>query len=377
MNKAIYAFSGDPITFGHVDVIERASKIFDEVIAVIGVNPIKKYLFAMDERTTLAKDALRHLPNVSVTSFKGLLTDFAYENDLHVIIRGLRNVEDFSFELMLHQVGETQVHGIETFLMPCKQKLAHVSSSAVKALQLEQGLIHEFVPLNVKQKLEDRISGQLVIGVTGEVGTGKSHLIKKLLAKAAQQNVPAHGVDLDKLAHGVLEHSTEPLYVNFRKKLIADFGSDIASQNGFIDPKMLGEKIFGNDDMLQHFNQMIYAPLVLQLRKEIYHKRGLILLESAMLAETNSLFYCNNHVIITNCDRETQLNRLQTRGYSEEKIKHLLAAQFGFEEKISAIETRIAKDGFGRLYKATGNENDAERIFESISHMLPSITTAQ
>ena len=376
MSKAIYAFSGDPITFGHIDIIERASKIFDEVIAAIGVNPGKQYLFGTNERVELASDAVKHLANVTVTSFTGLLADFAYENDVHVIIRGLRNSEDFNFELMLHQIGETQAQGIETFLMPCRQQLAHVSSGAVKALQLEQGLIYEYVPLNVKQKLENRISGQLVIGVTGEAGSGKSYLVNKLLELAAREDVKAFTVDLDKLAHGILERSTEPVYVNFRKKLVAHFGEEISSENGFINSRLLGQKIFSNATWLQQFNQMIYAPLVLQLRKEIYHKRGLILLESALLAETNSLFYCNNHVIAVSSPRAIQIDRLKARGYSEEKISHLLDAQFNFEQKVEAIENRITNDGFGKLYIANSYENDAEQIFKRISALLPALASA-
>ena len=377
MSKVIYAFSGDPITFGHVDIIKRAAKVFDEVIACIGINPTKKYLFSVDERVGMARDAVKHLNNVSVTSFNGLTVDFAYENDIHVIIRGLRNSEDFNFELMLHQLCATQIQGIETFLIPCRQNLAHISSSSVKALQLEQGLIHEFVPLNVKQKLEERVSGQLIIGVTGEVGSGKSFLTKQLLEIAMERKVNAHAVDLDKLAHEILEQSTEPVYQSFRKKLIEKFGSGIETDGDFINRQKLGEKIFANADLLQQFNEMIYQPLFMRLRKEIYHKRGLILLESALLTETNSMFYCNNHVIITNCERNKQIQRLKTRGYTDEKITNLLNAQFNFSQKASAVESQIKKDGFGKLYIAQNEETDAEEIFQNISCMLPALAGAR
>src|SRR6476659_3693204 len=123
MRKAIYAFSGDPITFGHLDIIERAAKVFDELVVAIGVNPAKKYLFTLEERTALAKKATCHIPNIKVVYFKGLLVDYAYENNIQTIIRGLRNSEDFNFELMFHQVGESQKVNIDTFFIPSRQEL--------------------------------------------------------------------------------------------------------------------------------------------------------------------------------------------------------------------------------------------------------------
>ncbi|MDB5281494.1 MAG: Multifunctional fusion protein [Bacteroidota bacterium] len=376
MKKAIYAFSGDPITIGHMDLIERASKVFDEVIAAIGANPGKQYIFGLDERVKLAQDALAHLPNVSVTSFTGLLADFAYENDVRVIIRGLRNSEDFNFELMLHQLGESQVEGIETFLLPCKQQLAHISSSAAKALQLEQGLIHEFVPMNVKQKLEERISGQLIIGVTGEAASGKSEMVKKILAIAEREGAKAFSVDFDKLGHRILERSTEAVYRNFRARLITQFGDEIRTGDDFIDSKKLGEKIFAEENVLQEFNKLIYPPLLLLLRKELYHKRGLILIESSLLAETNSLFYCNNHVIVTKCTRNKQLERLKARSYSDEKISQRLRAQFSFDKKVETIQAQIKKDRFGRLIVSENAEEEAETIFKSLQPLLPAMAVA-
>ncbi len=376
MSKAIYAFSADPITLGHIDIIERAAKVFDEVVAAIGVNPVKNYLFNTSERVAMAQQALKYIKNVSVTGFTGLLTDFAYENDIPVIIRGLRNSEHINIELMLHQLSETQVAGIETFLIPCQQQLAHISSSAVKALQLEQGLIHEFVPLNVKQCLEERISGQLIIGVTGGPGTGKSYLIKQLLHLAGQHDIKAYSIDVDKLGHEILERSTEPAYAAFRKKLIEKLGAEIELPGGFIDSHKLGLKIFGNATLLEQFNQMIYKPLVVRLRKELYHKRGLILLESALLAETNSLFYCNNHVIVTSCKPGEQNKRLQSRGYSPEKITRLLAAQFNHKQKVNFIEKRIAIDGFGKVFFDFNAKTDAAEIFHKISLMIPTLSVA-
>lgn len=159
MKRAIYAASLDPITFGHIDIIERAVQMFDELVVAIGANPDKKYMFSLEERVDMARYSLAHIHNVRVTSFSGLLVDFAYEQRADAIVKGVRDVKDFSYEQLLHQVGVSQKLGIETILLFARKDLEHVSSSVVKAIQKEQGFIHEYVPLCVKQRLEERMSG--------------------------------------------------------------------------------------------------------------------------------------------------------------------------------------------------------------------------
>ena len=255
--KAIYAFSGDPITYGHIHIIERAAKIFNELIVGIGINPAKKYLFTLDERLDLASKALAKYGNVKVAAFQGLLVDFAFENDIPVIIRGLRNSEDFNMEIMLHQIGESQKCNIETIFFPSSQNMGHISSGATKALQLEQGFVFEYVPLNVKQKLEEKLSGQYIIGITGEIGAGKSFVSNKLATIAEKFGVPFHVVDLDKIAHQILESLTQPLYKELRATLIKTFGEMIKNEDGYIDRKRLGKILFNSTEKLQQFNELI------------------------------------------------------------------------------------------------------------------------
>ena len=188
--KAMYAFSGDPITYGHIDIIARASSAFDHVVAGIGANPDKKYMFNLEERTEMAKRSLTRFKNVEVASFQGLLVDYAYEQGIEVIVKGVRNAADFDYENVLHEVGVSQKLGIDTHILFARPELAHVSSSAVKSIQKEQGLIHEYVPLYVKQCLEARMSEQYIVGVTGEIGAGKSisNLVPRAVEEYIQQN---------------------------------------------------------------------------------------------------------------------------------------------------------------------------------------------
>ncbi|MCW3127758.1 MAG: pantetheine-phosphate adenylyltransferase [Bacteroidetes bacterium] len=153
MKTAIYPFSGDPITFGHIDIITRAADIFDRVIAAIGINPLKEYSFTIEERVAMAREALSALPNVEVACYKDLLADFARERGTNVVIRGIRNTEDFDYEWMLNQINESIDHTLETFWMPCKKDKEHISSSAVKKMWQGHENIAGMVPESVVRLL--------------------------------------------------------------------------------------------------------------------------------------------------------------------------------------------------------------------------------
>ena len=95
MTKAVYPGTFDPLTFGHLDVVERGSKVFDEVIVAIGINPIKEPLFSVEERKQMIADHIKHLKNVKVDSFEGMLVDYLRKKNIHIILRGIRTVSDF------------------------------------------------------------------------------------------------------------------------------------------------------------------------------------------------------------------------------------------------------------------------------------------
>lgn len=368
--KAIYAFSGDPITYGHIHIIERASKIFNELIVGIGVNPAKKYLFTLEERLQLAKDALSAFENIKVVPFRGLLVDYAFENDIPIIIRGLRNSEDFNMEFMLHQIGESQKMNIETIFFPSSQNMSHISSGAVKALQLEQGFVFEYVPLNVKQNLEERLSGQYIIGVTGEIASGKSYLSNMLSEFGKKSNIPVSIIDIDKIGHQILESLAEPLYKELREEIAKQFGNDIKNEDGYINRKRLGQIIFNDPVKLKQFNEIIYKPLLLKLRRELYGKKGIILLDSALIAESKMTYLCNNNVILIDLEKNLQLNRLKERGYTEEQITQRINSQYTHEVKLNYIQSTIDKSGYGKVYQLTnsanGNEMEITNLFKQI-----------
>ncbi len=350
MKSAIYAFSGDPITVGHLDIIKRAAAVFDRLVVAIGVNPNKHYLFSQEERVEMARRSVLTLPNVEVKAFTGMLVDFAYENEIDVIVKGVRSAADFAYELNLHNLGESQNLGIDTFVLFAKSSLAHVSSSAVKEIQLEQGLIQDYVGPYVKQCVEAKLSGQYIIGLTGEIGSGKSYVGEQLVALAKEVGLQAHSIELDQLAWQIQSDLQEAKYASVRKQIAAVFGSGVLTENGAIDRKALGEIVFGSQAALEQLNAIMATPILVRLRKELKNKQGLIILNAALLVEAQMSQLTNYNMILLQVDGQVQQERLLARGLTAEQIQRRLASQYDFTRKKEILEQAITDSKQGQLW---------------------------
>lgn len=151
MKIAVCPGSFDPATNGHIDIIERSSKIFDVVIAAVLRNPAKDAVFTVDERIQMLVEATNHLPNVRVESFNGLMVDFARNVGATTIIKGLRAVSDFEYEFQMASINNWLDHDIETLFMMTSPNNAYLSSSAVKQVARFGGSVAGLVP-NVVEK---------------------------------------------------------------------------------------------------------------------------------------------------------------------------------------------------------------------------------
>lgn len=156
MKKAIYPGSFDPVTYGHIDIIERASDIFDELIVAVLNNKAKTPLFSVDERVNILNKVLGSLPNVRVLSYEGLLVDFAVSNGAGVVVRGLRAVTDFEYELQLAQTNSVLNSGVDTVFLTTSLKYAYLSSSTVKEVASYGGDISKFVPPYVEELTQEK-----------------------------------------------------------------------------------------------------------------------------------------------------------------------------------------------------------------------------
>lgn len=358
MTRALYALSGDPITHGHLDIITRAVKAFDQLIVAIGVNRLKNYLFTLEEREEMARRSLVNLKNVKVMSFTGLLVDFAYENNVDVIVKGVRTNQDFEYEQNLHLMGESQRLGIDTFLLFTKPELSHISSSAVKEIQKDQGLIQDYVSPYVKQCLEKKLSKQYIVGLTGEIGSGKSYVGEQLVQLAKKDKISAHNIELDLLAQQIQEDLSEEKYELVRQEIIKNFGQEVAKKDGRIDRKALGEIVFADSEKLNKLNKIMRTPILVRLRKELKNKEGLIILNAALLAETQMMDLSNFNLILLDVNEQTQAQRLIKRGLSQEQIKRRLASQYDFAKKKKIIEQAISDHQYGRLFILDNSVDD-------------------
>lgn len=153
---AIYPGSFDPITFGHIDLIERATTIFDNVIVAVANNTAKTPMFALEERLDMIRQTTGHIPNLSIESFSGLVVDYARSRNARVLIRGLRMISDFEYEFQMALTNRRLADDIETvFLMP-SENFAFVSSTLLKEAASLGADVSSFVPPPVAEKLKNR-----------------------------------------------------------------------------------------------------------------------------------------------------------------------------------------------------------------------------
>ena len=159
MSKVIYPGSFDPVTYGHLDIIKRSASMFEEVIVGVLSNSAKNPLFTLEERTEMIEDAVKDFDNVKVINFDGLLIDYMKKNDISVIVRGLRAVTDFEYELQIAQSNrKVSKDTIDTVFLTTSIDYAYLSSSIVKEYARYGTDVSEFVPENVAIRLKEKLN---------------------------------------------------------------------------------------------------------------------------------------------------------------------------------------------------------------------------
>lgn len=160
MVRAIYPGSFDPATFGHLDVIKRAAELFDEVIVGVLMNSEKSPLFSVEERVNILEKATKDIPNVIIKPFNGLSVNFAKENEAQVIVRGLRAVTDFEYELQMAQTNRVLAPDVDTVFLTTSLEYAYVSSTIMKEVARFGGDLSKFAPPEIIQALHSKMQEQ-------------------------------------------------------------------------------------------------------------------------------------------------------------------------------------------------------------------------
>ena len=153
---AVYPGTFDPITMGHADLVERASRLFDEVIIAVAANPKKNPLFPLEQRVELAREVTKHLPNVKVIGFSTLLAHFVKEQQANILLRGLRAVSDFEYEFQLANMNRQLAPDVESLFLTPSEKYSYISSTLVREIASLQGDVSKFVHPAVMQALKTR-----------------------------------------------------------------------------------------------------------------------------------------------------------------------------------------------------------------------------
>lgn len=156
MRTAVYPGSFDPITYGHLDIIHRAAKVFDKVIVAVLNNTSKNPLFSVEERMELIRQVTQDSPNVEVDGFRDLLVNYMRSKQVNVIIRGLRAVSDFEYELQMSSMNHNLNDEVETFFMTSKPKYSYLSSSIVREIARFHGPVVDLVPPEIERALEQK-----------------------------------------------------------------------------------------------------------------------------------------------------------------------------------------------------------------------------
>ncbi|MFH1915790.1 MAG: pantetheine-phosphate adenylyltransferase [Nanoarchaeota archaeon] len=387
MVKAIYALSADPITYGHMNIVERTVPLFDEIRVVVAnsTRKLNSYTFSLEERAEMARHVLiKYGDKVKVEGVSGLLVDYADEQCIPVMIRSVRDAKDASDEEVLALTNAALKKKIQTFFLYADPKLKHVSSSMVKEVQREQGLVHEFVPLYVKQKLEERISGYYLVGATGEIASGKSYISRLLVKAAGRRGLSGHWINFDRIGHEILEAASEPKYVAVRKeiqeKIGNKHGTNLLLPDGTIDRHILGQIVFqlNNNEDLHTLNGIMHEPMLFRMRRqELPGKKGIIIFDAALIAETYMSPICNNNIILVSTDRKSQRRRLRDKGYSQEKTERRMGNQYNYSLKHSRLREQIEKDDYGHIWTLENpdveSEEDQRALDEQVETLLDNI----
>ncbi len=372
IRRALFPLSADPITFGHLDLIERSAATCGELLIAVMDNDLKAgtYLFSIEERAAMTERAVRErgVTNARVIASRGLLTDIYLTEACDAVVRGIRDDADRAYEERQMRIHASILPTIAEHIvyLPANSKLSMVASSLVKGL-VARGLdVSAYVPAFVRQRLEEKMLRQRKIAVTGGIAVGKSGVATALAERWKQRTgLDAWHVNIDQLLRDLYAEDS-PGAQALRDKLAERFGSDVLVDGGRdVNRTILSAKLFdrGCPRYLREEIHALTAPHIeRKYREALAGKEGLIILEWAQLAEMTMAHWTNhNAIVVDSPDRAFFAKR---RGIAPERLKALADLQWSADRKAERLNeaARKAHDGALLRYQNCLRETEAERM---------------
>lgn len=369
METAIFPLSGEPIHCGHMQIIERAAAICQKVYVALGINPEKegKRLFTEKEKMILANNCIEYLGlegKVKVECFKGRLSDYCNEKQVRLLVRGVRNAEDMKYETAAAEYH--QKHGIETILVPTYGEISNLSSTKLKEDVKAGKLVHCKTTAMIKQALEEKLLGVTIIGVTGQIGSGKSTYCRNLADYAKTQGISIIHINADNIAHSLYSTGAYP---ELQKKISEEFGADVI-EGSSINRKALARKALATNESRLRLMAMLAEPFQQEVEKIIAKSKGIVLLDAAYL--DMMLQWVNYNVIMVTCNEEERLKRVIARDkMSEDKFKTVSGYLLSPDEFRKKWQEESKKAKNGKFYEAESEKMDYKGALEWIQKSFP------
>ncbi|OGY89600.1 MAG: pantetheine-phosphate adenylyltransferase, partial [Candidatus Kerfeldbacteria bacterium RIFOXYC2_FULL_38_9] len=276
--KGLFALSADPITYGHLATIKLALKQCQKLVVLVANNEEKKsaYTFSLAKRFALTKQAVvqANLTGVQVVVSSGLLTDVFMKEGCDVVFRGIRHEYDYSYEVEKSKLYAHIYPAVKKrfVFLTTPEKYSHVSSSWVKDFVKMGVNVAPYVPLFIKQALEEKMCGQIKIGVTGTLGSGKSFVARQLIGALQKKKIKAYHIVLDDLLHKLYAEDSEGAQT-IRQDLAKKFGTRVLSKDKkTVNRAQLAQKLFAevrNKKTVEWAQTLVYPQVERLLREEI------------------------------------------------------------------------------------------------------------
>jgi len=357
--RGLVAISGDPVTFGHLDLVAQAATRCRDELVVAVLNNDKKvragaYLFDLKERTEMTLRAVRErqIPKVRVIGSSGLLVDIYLREGCDMLFRGVRDAKDRVYEKEQKELNQLILPSVKFTIVDSAVELRMVSSSMVKEF-VSHGLdVDRFVPLFVKRAMEERLLGQYRIAVTGPIAVGKSWVAAELVRQVTQNHAFAGHFNLDDLVRKLYsEESAGAQRVRDDLAELCEGHHVLSVDRANVDRKVLAALLFREGDEAAELREAVTAltmPHIARLYREMLRGfKGLVVLEWAQLAEMSMGAWTNHNVVVV--DSPDRALFLERRGIDVERMRVMEAIQWSAARKASILGDRAAADGGGEV----------------------------